>query len=198
MRGTSSPRTTTSGRERTSSVTRRANRSRSTASAFPAGTLSDSASRTRGDPRIRNSSFRSTFPEVASSDPSELLHTSSANQPVRCAGVGRSGRISKSSTAMPASESRRAASEPASPAPTTVILPSAIPGYLPLSFRGRGKEHRERASLPGDGAYLDEPLVIVNDPLGDGEPEAGPPLLRGEEGIEDLREILRGDPRAGI
>src|SRR4030042_213096 len=195
---TSSSWTRMPGRERTASVTRRPNSSRSTARAFPAGTREASAMGRRADPKIRSSSLRSPFPEVSSSEPRELLHTSSAYRPDRCAGVSFAGRISYRSTATPARDRRRAASEPARPAPTTVTERSAIAVPFPAPCRRRREEHREGASLAGGRANLDDPLVLVNDPLGDGETEPRTPLLGREERVEDLFEDPRGDPGAGV
>src|SRR5690606_20986109 len=53
---------------------------------------------------------------------SELLHTSSANWSVICAGVLRTGRISYSVTCTPCLAICQAASLPARPAPMTVTL----------------------------------------------------------------------------
>src|SRR5512140_1228104 len=195
---TSSSWTWMPGRDRTASVTRRPNSSRSTASAFPAGTREVSAMGSRADPRIRSSSLRRPFPDVSSPEPRELLHTSSANRPDRCAGVSFAGRISYRSTSTSARDRRRAASEPARPAPTIVTERSAIAVPLPVPCRRRREEHREGAPFAGSLANLDEPLVLVNDLLRDGETEPCPPLLGREERVEDLFEDLRGDPGPGV
>src|SRR5512146_3425391 len=186
------------GRARTASVTIRPKRSRSTASAFPAGTRARFASAIRFDPSSRSSALRSPFPDCGSSEPRELLHTSSANHPVRCAGEETPGRTSPRSTDMPAAERTSAASAPARPAPTTVTFPSgsgsAVMGIRPPL----GKEDGERASMPRLGPGLDEPPVHLHDPLGNGQPQPRSPFLGGEERVEDLVRAGRIDSRTGV
>src|ERR1700712_5550232 len=93
--------------------------SRSTARAPPAGTWLASAARMISEPKRRISACSSpTALLAASSERNELEHTSSARPSVRCASVMRSGRISCSTTGMPAPATCQAASEPARPAPT--------------------------------------------------------------------------------
>ena len=93
--------------------------SRSTASAPPAGTWLASAARMISEPSRRISACsRPTALLAASSERNELEQTSSARPSVRCASVIRSGRISCSTTGMPALATCQAASEPARPAPT--------------------------------------------------------------------------------
>src|SRR5262249_15723849 len=97
------------------------NFSRSTASAPPAGTAASLANRNSSEPPARNSSFSNLGAVLASSDLSELLQTSSARAPVRCAPVARFRRISKRRTRRPRRAACHAASEPASPPPTMLM-----------------------------------------------------------------------------
>jgi len=83
-----------SGCEAIRSVTSWANASRSTASDEPAGTAVRAAQSRSSEPRPRNSAFSSPGALCGRSEPSELLHTSSASQGVSWAGVGVLGRIS--------------------------------------------------------------------------------------------------------
>ena len=79
------------------SVTSRENFSRSTAKAPPAGTLASFAHESINEFANSSSSFEIPAAEILSSlfsEPSELLQTISANNPVLCAGVKRAGRIS--------------------------------------------------------------------------------------------------------
>ena len=100
-------------------VTAAENPSRSTASAPPAGTWLASAARMISEPSRRISACsRPTALLAASSERKELEQTSSARPSVRCASVIRWGRISCSTTGMPALATCQAASEPARPAPT--------------------------------------------------------------------------------
>ena len=107
-------------------VTASANRWRSTASALPAGTLNSSATWRRRHPRIRISALRRPCGVSWISDLKELVQTISARRSVLCAGVGRTGRISYRSTWCPRRANCQAASDPASPPPTTVTRRSAI------------------------------------------------------------------------
>ena len=119
---TSSRRTVISGSFEIASVTFSAKAMRSTASACPAGTAHSRAISISSEPALRSSSFSSQGAVFTVSDFREFEQTSSAKSLVRCAGVDRNGRISKSSTAMPRRAHCHAASEPASPAPTILML----------------------------------------------------------------------------
>ncbi len=94
-----------------------ANRSRSTASAAPAGTRLSSAARMTSEPRRRISSFSRPTALSSLSPRNELLHTSSARRSVLCTAVGRTGRISYSVTGTPRDAICQAASHPARPPP---------------------------------------------------------------------------------
>src|SRR5262249_19793509 len=94
------------------------NRSRSTASAAPAGTRLSSAARITSDPSRRISSFSRPTALSSLSPRNELLHTSSARRSVLWTAVGRTGRISGSVTGTPDDAACQAASEPARPPPT--------------------------------------------------------------------------------
>ena len=106
-----------SGSRSIAAVTASANFSRSTASAWPAGTAVSRAISISSEPARRISSFSSQGAVFSVSDFSELEHTNSAKFAVWWAGVERTGRISNSSTATPRRAHCQAASEPASPAP---------------------------------------------------------------------------------
>ena len=80
---TSSRTTVMSGWASTSAVTLSANRSRSTASAAPAGTRTSSATRITSEPSRRISSLRRPTALSSLSLRRELLQTSSARFPVR-------------------------------------------------------------------------------------------------------------------
>src|SRR3972149_767589 len=56
----------------------------------------------------------------------------------------------------------------------------------------------EGGSLADAGGDLDSPVVVLDDPVGDGHPEARPLLLGGEEGIEDVGEEFGGNADAGV
>ncbi len=112
--------TLTSGSDSIASVIRRAKSVRSTARALPAGTATASATRTTSEPICLNSAF-SRPAAWSSALPRRLFEqTSSARSPVWWTGVGFAGRISKRSTPTPRRASCHAASQPASPPPTTV------------------------------------------------------------------------------
>src|SRR5712691_3295173 len=115
----------TSGSASTASVTRRAKRPRSTASALPAGTFTWSATRTMSESIRRISSF--SRPAAWSRElPRRLLEdTSSARSAVWWTGVPRTGRISWRSTGTPRRANCQAASHPASP-PPTMVTPGGI------------------------------------------------------------------------
>src|SRR5438445_5052488 len=65
----------------------------------------------------------------------------------------------------------------------------------------RRQREEERAALPRLALRPDLPFVRLHDPLGDGEPQTCalpgglPPL---PEALEDVRELLRGDPGPGV
>jgi len=78
-----------------------ANRSRSTARALPAGTEAARALAMISESKRSISRLSSPAAWSGSSLRRELLQTSSARSPVRCAGVERTGRISWSTTGVP-------------------------------------------------------------------------------------------------
>src|SRR5262245_16518961 len=96
-------------------------RSRSTASAAPAGTRLASAARITTDPSRRISSFSRPTALSSLSPRKEFEQTSSARRSVLCTAVGRAGRISYSVTGTPWAAACQAASDPAKPPPTTLI-----------------------------------------------------------------------------
>src|SRR5687768_3238786 len=64
---------------------------------------------------------------------------------------------------------------------------------------------RERRALAHFGLHVDASLVVLDDFLADRQPQAGTlrlalarGALRREEGLEDFRLKLFGDPRAGV
>jgi hypothetical protein len=91
---TSSRTSVMSGWAASSRVTASAKRSRSTASAAPAGTRLASAARITSDPSRRISSLRRPTALSSLSPRKELLQTSSASRSVLWTAVGRTGRIS--------------------------------------------------------------------------------------------------------
>jgi len=93
---------------------------RSTASASPAGTRARSASSSTADPSRRSSSCKSPIAFSGLSERSEFEQTSSASPSDLCAGERRTGFCSTSTTGTPPSARRRAASDPARPAPMTI------------------------------------------------------------------------------
>ncbi len=115
---TSSRTTVMRGSAAIPAVTASANRSRSTARAAPAGTRVASAARMTSEPSRRISSFRRPTALSSLSPRNELLQTSSASRSVLCTAVGRTGRISCSTTRTPREAACQAASQPASPPPT--------------------------------------------------------------------------------
>src|SRR4051794_13811401 len=120
MAVTSPRRMLISGCDAIASVTRDENKSRSTASAAPAGTRVSSAARMISDPRRRISSFSRPTALSSLSPRNEFEQTSSAKPSVLWTGVGRTGRISCRTTGTPRDATCHAASEPASPPPTMV------------------------------------------------------------------------------
>ena len=113
----SSRTTVTSGWAVSVSVIVRENRSRSTASAAPAGTRCASAARMISEPSLRISSLRRPTALSSLSPRSELEQTSSARPSVLWTSVARTGRISCRVTGTPRDAACHAASEPASPPP---------------------------------------------------------------------------------
>src|SRR6185295_628795 len=153
-----SPRTRRmSGSAATVAVTSRAKASRSTARAPPAGTFTRSATFTMSESSRRISSFRR--PEAVSSrfDLSELEQTSSARSPVLCTGVGRTGRISCSSTRTPRRAACQAASEPARPPPMMMTRVACM--ECPDGARILARAHRTPApqACMGTGAAKRNP-----------------------------------------
>ena len=110
-------------------MTTPANRSRSTASAAPAGTRLASAARMTSEPSRRISSFSRPTALSSLSPRKELLQTSSASRSVLCTAVGRTGRISYSVTGTPREAACQAASEPARPPPTIVIMTFGVQAF---------------------------------------------------------------------
>ena len=47
--------------------------------------------------------------------------------------------------------------------------------------------------FPGGAFHLNFSMVLVDDPVGDGEAEANPTFFRGEERIEEFIHIFTGD-----
>ncbi len=122
MRVTSPGTTSIRGCARTFAVTVSLKASRSTARAFPAGTRAASALVTMAAPTLRISACSRPLLCISPSPPRLVLHTSSAKFPVRCAGVIFTGRISNRRTRTPCFAAASAASDPASPAPITVMV----------------------------------------------------------------------------
>ena len=118
-----SPRTISNAEYRASALpTAAENFSLSTASALPEGTLHSLAMRSSTHPIASSSALRVPDAVSSASDFSELEHTSSASPSVECAPVIRTGRISYIFTPNPRPSSCNAASQPASPPPTTVTV----------------------------------------------------------------------------
>src|SRR5262245_28746820 len=128
---TSARTTSTSAREAIAPVTSRANASRSTASAAPAGTRVRRAHATISESSRAISALRSPWGVDSSSDLRLLEQTSSARSPVRWTGVPRTGRISWRTTGTPRRAICQAASLPASPPPTTVTRLGSKAASLP-------------------------------------------------------------------
>src|SRR5919106_4783938 len=57
-----------------------------------------------------------------------------------------------------------------------------------------GEEAGDDRAVPRVALHLDGAAVLLEDPVADGEPEPEAFVLRGEEGVEDPRAHLRGDP----
>src|SRR5438445_11034338 len=67
-----------------------------------------------------------------------------------------------------------------------------------LSSAAQREEDGEGRTAAGRRRDLDPPPVRGHDALGDGEPEAGTPVLPGEEGLEDPPPRLLPHPTAGV
>ena len=126
------------GSASTSAVTAAENLSRSTASAPPAATRAHSAASSRREPRARISSLSRPEAESGRSAFSELEQTSSAKPALLWAGENRAGFCSYRSTATPRPASQSAASQPASPAPMTVICMAGPFGWVLWVWGGGG------------------------------------------------------------
>src|SRR6185295_14831305 len=65
---------------------------------------------------------------------------------------------------------------------------------------GKRDDHGEGSALAGFGLHPEVPAVVVDDAVGDGQPQAGTLAggLGGEGGFEDVADVLRGDPGAGV
>src|SRR5689334_20253478 len=111
------------------------------------------------EPSLRISACsRPTALLAASSERKELEQTSSAQPSVRCASVIRCGRISCSTTGMPALAICQAASEPARPAPTTwtgpecdlgVVMARRVSAFWQPAHLRRGFQRRQRPHEAG-------------------------------------------------
>lgn len=86
-------------------------------------------------------------------------------------------------------------------------MPAATMPGLPRSrfLRRRGQVKGEGRPLADLGLHVDPPLVVLDDFLADGQPQPGPLGLAvagrapgGEEGLEDLADVLLRDARAGV
>src|SRR5512139_3632289 len=69
--------------------------------------------------------------------------------------------------------------------------------YMAIPFVD-GEPEGERRSLPFAAFGLDHGAVLLQDLVGDREPQPRPLGLGREEGVEDLREILLWDPGAAV
>src|SRR6185437_13542066 len=89
---------------------------------------------------------------------------------------------------------------------TTRIVPwreVAIPLLRPrraLGHHRRRQHQREAGALSNRAVASDHPVVLVDDPVGDRQAEAGAAAdrLGGEERIVDARQLLWRDPRSGV
>ena len=66
------------------------------------------------------------------------------------------------------------------------------------NLRFEGDRDREFGSPFGAVGHGDPPAVVRDDPVGDGESEAGAGLLGGEERVEDGVDDIQGDAAAGV
>src|SRR6185436_16189467 len=62
----------------------------------------------------------------------------------------------------------------------------------------RGQGEGEDGAHAGAALDVDLAAVVLHDPVHEGETEAGPGGLGGVEGLEDMSEIVAGDPLAGV
>ncbi len=70
--------------------------------------------------------------------------------------------------------------------------------FAASAFLGGSRMHRPASPSPTSVLELDLAAVPLDDAVDDRQPEAGALLLRGEERVEDLLQVLRRDPRAGV
>jgi hypothetical protein len=72
---------------------------------------------------------------------------------------------------------------------------------LPAACPGKGQREIEGASLPLSALGPDAPAVGLDDVLGDGQPQPGPPAGAGAVGfvetLEDARQVVGWDAHAG-
>src|SRR5262245_52233292 len=61
----------------------------------------------------------------------------------------------------------------------------------------REQDHEAGTAAAG-GLDPDLALVLLDDPVHDGQPQAGPVGLGGEEGLEDVGQVLGGDAGTGV
>ncbi|CDD54323.1 unknown [Ruminococcus sp. CAG:379] len=135
IRSTSSSQIMIFGCERIFSVTIRENACRSTARAPPASTAVAFAQGTSREPSRSISAFNMPGAESSRDAFRELEHTSSAKVSAWWAGVCFFGFISYKATDRPAWAICQAASQPASPAPMTRIIPSGSAQSRSRAFR---------------------------------------------------------------
>ena len=122
-------------------------RSRSTASAPPAGTRVWSAARITNEPSRRISSFRRPTALASAAPRNEFEHTSSHRPSLVCAGVRASGFCSSSRTRTPAlGELRAPTSQPARPAPTIVTAGTVMTGAAGLRSSAATRRRRRRSA----------------------------------------------------
>src|SRR5262245_53512892 len=91
---------------------------------------------------------------------------------------------------------------------TTRTRASLMPGTLPRArVRPRGprapagvggQRQEKRGAQPGLAAHLHLAAVVLRDAVDRREAEPGAAGLRGEERLEDVREVGRRDPVAGV
>src|SRR5207253_10714750 len=117
------------------------------------------------------------------------------------AGVIFSGRISRSSTAMPRRASCHAASDPARPAPTTRTdsLIRSMLSAAPAAGLGAGVPLRERDERPDRWALRAlrclRPILVA--PVGPGDVEVGPLGAVLDRGVQECRGLDRAALAAG-
>src|SRR5438132_13904146 len=87
---------------------------------------------------------------------------------------------------------------------TTRTVPLLGPAMLLRGAPGRDllerKRHGELGALADGAVALDRALMVADDAVGDGQPEAGAAAdrLRREKRVVDARQIFRGNARAGV